>query len=145
MYTAAGVSTSSTGPKTAIQVASTTVIRPMVNEMVIGSSTTPADVVMTVNLVKVSALGTGGAGVTPTPLDSGDVPCISIGMQTCTSEPTTAFTMMTIPLNQRATFRWVAQDGREIIPAAGAATGVCTIMTLAGSAAVLNATMMFRE
>lgn len=144
MYSGAGVSTSSTGPKTALSVGCTAAIRAMVNEIVVGSSTTPADVVMTINVTKLSALGTS-TPVTPTPLDSGDVACVCVAGQTHSAEPTAAFTMMTIAMNQRATFRWVAQDGREIIPAAGAATGVATTMTLAGSAAVLNATMMFRE
>jgi hypothetical protein len=118
----------------------------MVNEVMFGSSTTPADVVMTVNIVKVgTSLGTAGSNPTPTPLDSGDVACVSIGAITHSGEPTTEFTMMTIPINQRATFRWVAQDGREIIPAASATKGVACIMTLAGTAAVLNATIIFRE
>lgn len=145
LYSVTGPSSSSTGPKTAVGVGCTAAIRCMVNEVLVGSSTTPADVVFTVDVNKTSTtLGTS-TGVTPTPLDNGDVACVCVGGKTYTGEPTTAFNMLHFPMNQRATFRWVAQDGREIIPAAGAATGVAATMTLAGTALVMDATIIFRE
>lgn len=126
-------------------IAATAAIRPMVNEFTVGVSTTPADTVLTISLTKVSTITTAGSSPTPTPLDSGDVASVSLGKITFSAEPTTAFTMINFAMNARATYRWVAQDGREIIPAAGAATGVGLTMVLAGASSTMTGAVIFRE
>lgn len=117
----------------------------MVNEFNVGCTTTPADVILTIRLASTStSLGTSTAQ-TPSPLDPGDVACVSVGGITYTGEPTLNKTIVTFGLNARATYRWVAQDGREVVIAAGAATGAAVTMVLAGSSSTLTGSLIFRE
>jgi len=146
IYSIVGPSASSTGPKTAVTVVATIAIRPMVNEFELGSSTTPADVAAVIVVARFTAAGTAGSSPTPNPLDPADVASVSTGGITHSAEPTYAAThLMDLPINQRATFRWVAQDGREFIAPATAANGIGIQMNTAGTALVLNASMLFRE
>jgi len=144
-YAVAGPSGSGTGPLTAAGVGATAAIRPMVNEFDCGCTTTPADVILTVRLASTNtSLGTS-TSQTPSPLDPGDVASVSVGGITYTAEPTLNKEIIKIGLNARATYRWVAQDGREVTIAAGAATGAALTMVLAGSASVLTGNIIFRE
>ncbi len=79
-------------------------------------------------------------------MDPSDVASVSTGGITHSAEPTYAAThAFDLPLNQRATMRWVAQDGREFIAPATAANGVGLQMNTAGTALILNGTVFFRE
>lgn len=130
---------------TAVGVGATAAIRPMVYEFDCGCTTTPADVILTVRLASTNtSLGTSTAQ-TPTPIDNGDVACVSVGGITYTGEPTLNKTIVNFGLNARATYRWVVQDGSELIIAAGAATGAALTMVLAGSSSTLTASMLFKE
>jgi len=81
-----------------------------------GNVGSPADQVSVQTVQRITADGSGTA-VTPTALDPADRASQCTCLENHTSEPTyTSNTeVMEIPLNHRATFRWVAAPGGEII------------------------------
>lgn len=145
-YSINGPQTAGSGPNTATAVNATTAIRPMVNELEIGVSTTPADQTLQACLSRSTAAGTSTA-FTPLPLDPADVACVSTGAITHTVEPTYTASqdLLNIYLNQRATFRWVAQDGRECVAPATAANGLGLRNKTSSASMTLQGTLMFRE
>ena len=145
-YSIVGPQTAGSGPNTANGVTATSAIRPMVNELEIGVSTTPADQTLQATLSRFTTAGTSTA-FTPLPLDPADVASVSIGGITHTVEPTYTANqdLLNIYLNQRATFRWVAQDGREIVAPATAANGLGLRNKTSSASMTLQGTLIFRE
>tara|TARA_Y100000593_G_C4268362_1_gene316029 strand:+ start:146 stop:490 length:345 start_codon:yes stop_codon:yes gene_type:complete len=80
-----------------------------------GNVGSPADQVSVHTVQRITTDGSGTA-VTPTALDTGDRASQCTCLENHTSEPTyTSNTeVLEIPLNHRATFRWVAAPGGEI-------------------------------
>ena len=116
-YSASGSQTLTTSATTALGFAAqSTAHRNSVYEMWFGNIGAPADQVSVHTVQRITADGSG-TGVTPTAIDAADrasqCPCL----ENHTSEPTyTSNTeVLEIPLNHRATFRWVAAPGSEII------------------------------
>lgn len=112
----------STTFKTLINLASssTTALRRIkVHEFVFGTDGTPADNAMTWDVSKTTAAGTGTAGVV-VPLDEADSAFLGISTINYTAEPTVAAnsSRWAIGMNQRATHRWVAYPGQELVIAA---------------------------
>lgn len=145
-YSVVGPQTAGSGPNTAAAVVATTAIRPMVNELEIGVSTTPADQTLQVTLSRHTAAGTA-TSFTPNPLDPADTACVSLGKITHTVEPTYTASqdLLNIYLNQRATFRWVAQDGRECVAPATAANGLGLRNLTSSASMTMQGTLIFRE
>lgn len=87
-------------------------------EFMFGSEATPADAAISWQVARVTTAGTLTA-VTPSPIDPADVATESDAGQVCTVEPTytAGLILLSISLNQRATFRWIASErGRLIVP-----------------------------
>ena len=97
-------------------------------DLILGSDSTPADVAINFQLATTTTAPTGGAAVTMNPLDQADAAMSTLGMQACTGGNAVGVVQATIPLNQRASFRWVAAPGSEIVAPATAGHGV-TILT----------------
>jgi hypothetical protein len=59
----------------------------------------------------------GGTALTPRPLDEGDGAAAFTAQQAPTTDPTltAGAYLLYVPLNQRATFRWVASPGGELV------------------------------
>lgn len=94
-----------------------------VHEFAFGVDGTPADQAMTYDVSRTTADGTGTA-VTPPPLDPADAAFLGIGKANYTAEPTVtaASSLWGQGVNQRATIRWVAFPGQElVIPATNVA------------------------
>jgi hypothetical protein len=53
--------------------------------------------------------------------------------------------VLTIPLNQRATFRWVADPGKELVYPATASNGLAVRTPTAGGAVAITCTLSFSE
>ena len=102
-----------------------------------GSEATAADNPFLYVLQRCTAAGTSTA-VTPQPLDPADAATESTAGQNHTVEPTytAAAIMYRLALNQRATFRWVARDGKEIVTPATASNGLGIQTPTAGLVAV---------
>ena len=95
---------------------SATLRRSYTYELIFGVEGTPSDNVMTWKVGRVTAEGTADS-VVPTRLDLADAESdMNVG-ENHSSEPTYTSTeeLLEIPLNTRATFRWVATPGSEII------------------------------
>lgn len=95
-------------------------------DIMIGSEATPNDAAIQWTLTRVSAAGAGTAtAVTPALIDPADAAALADAHENFTAEPTTydSVPVLNISLNQRATFRWVAAPGGEIVTAATASIG----------------------
>ena len=119
-YSASGNQTlqsSASGDATALSFAAqSTAHRCMVYELWMGNEGSPADQVSVYHIARVTTDGAGSA-VTPSPLDPGDRASQCTCLENHTTEPTytSGGEILEIPLNHRATFRWVAAPGGEII------------------------------
>ena len=93
-------------------------------DFVIGSDASPADNAFLWEVAKRTAAGTSGSTPTATALDTSDTAAATF---TANNNPTTSGagsgTVLGVPLNQRATFRWVAAPGSEIVSPATSCAG----------------------
>jgi len=114
-------------------------------DCIFGSEASPADNAFLYIVQRFTAAGTTSA-VTPTPLDPADAVTESDAGENATIEPTyTAnLVLLAIPLNQRATFRWVASPGKELVYPATASNGL-GVQTTTASAVAISATVMYEE
>lgn len=114
-------------------------------DLVFGSEATPADNAFKWMLQRFTAAGTSTA-VTPSPLDPADAATESDAGENSTIEPTytAGLILLSVGLNQRATFRWVASPGGELTYPATASNGI-GIQTPTSSAVAVTATVMYVE
>ena len=121
-----GFSGSITGAatKTVVGMTATSAVRPFLTDIMISSNATPADNSSEWQVLRFTAAGTS-TSVTPTAFDSGDPAATTVCGKNHSVEPTysPAVPLLDIAHNQRATFRWVAAPGEEIIAPATAANG----------------------
>jgi hypothetical protein len=132
---------------TILALISATTIKPKIYDLILGSDATPADNAAEYNLQRFTAEGTS-TSVTPRPLDPDDPAALASAGENHTVEPTyTAdLIMLQWAQNQRATFRWVAAPGGEIILPATANNGVgVRVVTVAGSAVNTNCVIHYEE
>ena len=122
-------------------------IRPAIYDLTLGSEAAPVDQAARYNLERYTAAGTSTA-VVPQALDPGDPASLAAAGENHSVEPTytAAAILLSFPLHQRATYRWVANGpGREIKLPATAANGVGLITRSVSSAFVITCTMHFEE
>lgn len=114
-------------------------------ELVCGSEAVAADNPFLWTVQRCTALGTSSA-VTPIALDSGDAACVAVvgKNHTVDATQTAGAIVLSIPLNQRATFRWISKPEGEIIIPATASNGVA-FNTPTMSALAVTATVHFSE
>lgn len=114
-------------------------------DVLVGSEGSPADNAFLYVFQRATAAGTSTA-VTPRNLDPADATTELDAGQNHTVEPTyTASTeFLYIPVNQRATMRWVAAPGAEIVFPATASNGY-GIQTPTSSAVVVSTTNYIDE
>lgn len=123
--------------------------RMKVYEFAMGSEATPADLAFLVHLRRVTAVGsqTGGASVTPYPLDPADpIASIAVATQANTTDPTitSGADTLTRAMNQRATIQWQAAPDSEIVIPATASNGLA-ILTPGAPASVGTASILYNE
>lgn len=114
-------------------------------DLVVGSEAAAADNPFLYLVQRCTAAGTSTA-VTPQPLDPADVATEADAGQNHTVEPTYTANavLLRLALNQRATFRWVAQQGGELVYPGTAANGL-GIQTPTSSAVVISGTLHVEE
>ena len=112
--------------KTIISVISTAAIKPYIYDWTLGTIGTPADNVMTVSISRLTNMtaGTSCTTVTADPLEPGDAGSTSTLGGAWTTEPTVGVTLFSVGQNQRATYRWVAAPGGELICPSTANAGI---------------------
>lgn len=133
--------------KTVISNISAVSIRPYLYDWTFGTTGTPSDSVMTVTVTRATTMtaGTSSTTVVASPLDSIDAAATSTSAGAWTAEPTIGVVLFQVGLNVRATYRWVAAPGGELVSPATAAAGLA-LRTLS-PAYVLDAsgTLYFAE
>ena len=126
-YSASGSQNLASSAITALTIAAqSTAHRNIVYDITIGNVGAPADLVTLHTIQRITAVGTAGSAVTPSLLDISDRASQSAVGENHSSEPTytSATELMEIPLNHRATFRWVAAPGGELITPASNNSGI---------------------
>ena len=117
----------SSTPITALTIAAqSTAHRNEIYDINIGNVGAPADLVTLHTIQRITAVGTAGSSVTPSLLDLAERASQSAVGENHSSEPTytSATELLEIPLNHRATFRWVAAPGSELITPATNNSGI---------------------
>lgn len=114
-------------------------------EVNVGSEASPADNAFLYVFQRCTAAGTS-TSVTPRNLDPASATTEMDAGQNHTVEPTyTASTeLLFLPINQRATFRWVAAPGMELVFPATASNGF-GVQTPTSSAVVVSVTCLVNE
>ena len=117
-----------------------------IHQLVIGSDATPADVSTRFNVIRHTTAGTGGTAVVEKPTDP-QAPSASCNLRGGTmTEPTyEADFLEEFPLNQRATFTWIANPGRELRTTVGTANGIGVRSVSSGGTPNCNLTMAWDE
>ena len=126
-YTASGSQNLASSAITALTIAAqSTAHRNEIYDITIGNVGAPADLVTLHTIQRITAVGTAGSSVTPSLLDIADRASQSAAGENHSSEPTytSATELLEIPLNHRATFRWVAAPGSELITPATNNAGI---------------------
>lgn len=126
-------------------IASATVM-PKVFDVLLSSPSTPNDYSAHFLLQRFSADGTGTA-VTPQKLDSNSPAAVATSKHTYTVEPTLTAGAVLLELahNQRATVRWVAVPGAELVIPATAGAGLALVCQAVSTQFTEAATLFFTE
>jgi hypothetical protein len=125
---------------------SATTRRIKIFEFVFGTDGTPADQVMTWDVSRSTAIGTGTSGVI-VPLDPADGAALSVATINHTVEPTVTANSSHwgAGMNQRATHRWVAFPGKELVGPATSAAGFAFRAKSPGYTGTATAQVEFEE
>lgn len=145
-YSVQGPNESGTANKTLINLISATTVRPRLYDLIVGSVATPADQAVDFLLGRTTAVGTAASNPTPAPADPADPASLATAGITHSAEPTySGVNLLDIRMNQRATFRWVASPGSELVAPATANNGLGFKLLSATAAAIYGATVLFSE
>lgn len=121
--------------------------RAKIYDLILGAKATPADQACAYELQRHTTAPSGGSAVTPQPLDSADAACVTLAHSAAASEPTytAGAYLLRFSLNQRATFRWVANPGGELVIPATANNGIGIVADTPTSAVAVEACVHFEE
>jgi hypothetical protein len=134
---------------TMIALESSAAVRGRIHQLIIGSDATPADVATEFAVLRHTTAGTGGTAVVEKPVDPlGSAAACNLRGGTMT-EPTyeTVGTdaLLQIALNQRATFTWIANPGRELCTVVGTANGIGLRSIASGGTPNINHSIAWDE
>jgi hypothetical protein len=120
--------------------------RGRIYHFLIGTAGAPANNYMEYDLSRSTTIVTG-TNVTPQAVSPADTPAGSVGTVNFTAEPTVtaASSLFYLPLNQQATFQWVAKDGCELWWPATALNGLTLRARSAAYTGVTGATIHHEE
>ena len=116
-------------------------------DVMFGTLGTPADQTYEFDISRITATGTSTA-VTPNPTDPADAAAVSLSAANYTAEGTVtaASSEFYLGINQRASYRWVAAPGSEILaPATSAAGLVIRTRSASGGTATATSAFLFEE
>jgi len=134
---------------TIMVLASAAAARGRIHQLIIGSDATPADVATEFAVLRHTAAAVGGTALTEKPTDP-TMPaasCVATGgtMTEPTYEAVATEGLLQIALNQRATFTWIANPGRELATVVGTANGIGLRSIASGGTPNINATIAWDE
>lgn len=122
--------------------------RGRIYDVIVGSVATPADQAADFLINRSTAVGTEGSGLVPNNLDpAGPAGSYDSGLGVFSAEPTytAAKQLLAFQLNQRATFRWIASPGSELMMAATQNNGAGLQTVSSTSTQAYGATILFEE
>ena len=127
-------------------VSSATVRRVKWYDVLIGTTGTPADNAMQFDISRVTAAGTSTA-FTALPLDPADAAALTTCGVNHTVEPTVtaSSSVFNIGINQRASYRWVAAPGSELVSPATSAAGFALRALSPAYTGVTTGNILFQE
>lgn len=133
-----------------ITLASAAAARAAVHQIVIGSDATPADIATEFAFLRFTAAPVGGTVLTankadPTSPASGAGTVTGGTMTEPTYDAVATLGLLQIALNQRATFTWIANPGREIKTVVGTANGLGLRSIASGGTPNINMTLAWDE
>ena len=154
-YTATNGSTASAGTQQATATAyagallglttATTLRRGKIYDLLIGTNGTPADNFMEWDISRVTAASTATV-VTPQPLDSADQAAIAIASANSSTHGTISIqNIFYVGVNQRASYRWVAAPGSELVWPATSSNGFQLRQRSGGYTGTATGTWMWQE
>jgi len=125
---------------------SATVRRGKLYDFMFGTNGTPADNPMEFDISRMTVDGTGTA-TTPNPLDPADASALTTSKSNYTAEPTVtaASSVFYLGINQRASYRWVAAPGSELVWPATSANGLVMRALSTGYTGTATAEGLFQE
>ncbi len=128
--------------------AATPTSRGRIYDVTVGSAATPGDQAADFLINRFTAVGTEGSGLVPNNLDpAGPAGAYDSGLGVFSVEPTytAAKQLLAFQLNQRATFRWVAAPGSELIMAATQNNGAGIATVTSTSTQAYGVSFLFEE
>lgn len=131
---------------TVLSVIAATTVRPKIFDVLMSSPSTPNDYSAEFFFQRFSADGTATA-VTPQPIDFGERAAVATSKHTYTAEPTLTANEILLQLahNQRATVRWIAAPGGELVIPALAGDGLACLCNAVSTQFTEAVTMFFEE
>lgn len=123
--------------------------RGKIYDLLIGTNGTPADNFVEWDISRITTISTGlasGTLVAPQPLDPADAAATSVATVNSTGSPTISIqNVFYVGVNQRASYRWVANPGSELVWPATSSNGFALRGRSAGYSGTLTGTWMFQE
>ena len=121
-----GITTSTTGADAVGSIEAVATVRPRIYDLIFSQGGTPADNVIRWQVPRFTASGTSNTAAVENALDPGAPASDVISLEEYTGAPTVTADseLLDFDLNQRATFRWVAAPGGELVIPATADSGI---------------------
>jgi hypothetical protein len=117
-----------------------------IDQLIIGSDSTPADIATRLNAIRHTTAGAAGTAVVEKPDDpQGSAPACNLRGGTMTEPTYEADFLLEIPLNQRATYTWNANPGKELRTTVGTANGIGIRSISSGATPNVGLTMGWSE
>lgn len=154
-YTATNGSTASAGTQQATATnytgallgltTQTTLRRGKVYDLLIGTNGTPADNFVEWDISRVTAASTATT-ITPQPLDSADQAAVAIVTANSSTHGTISLqNLLYVGVNQRASYRWVAAPGSELVWPATSSNGLQLRQRSGGYTGTATGTWLWQE
>jgi len=131
----------------ALTAQTTSLRRIKIYDLMVGTIGTPADQTYEFDISRQTAMGTSTT-VTALPLDPADAAAFTVATVNYTAEGTITATSSVwyIGMNQRASYRWVASPGSELVgPATNLAGFAIRTRSVSGGTATATAAALFQE
>lgn len=117
-----------------------------IHQLVLGSDATPADVATRFDVLRHTTAGAAGTAVVEKATDpQGSVNACNLRGGTMTEPTYEADFLLEVPLNQRATFTWIANPGRELRTVVGTANGIGVRSVSSGGTPNIGCTLGWDE
>lgn len=117
-------------------------------DILIGTNGTPADNALEFDVPRTTGLSSGGTAATPQALDPADGAATTVVTVNSTTEPTISANsdLFYIGINQRASYRWVAAPGSELVWPATSSNGlVLRVKSPTGYTGTATGNLLFQE